>query len=214
MGFKKLFRIIRFKNDSSSLMSDNEETFLITGLGNPGKQYAETRHNIGFMVVDHLAKKLGVEFSRMQSNAMVTKARHLDHRLILAKPRTYMNNSGQAVGALVRFYKVPLENVLVIYDDADLDFEVLRIRPDGSSSGQKGMNSVITSLGTDKIPRLRVGIGRPPGRMPTPDYVLRPFSSEEKTVLPFITERAVDAVLDFIENDISSAMNKYNQKTT
>jgi len=195
-------------------MTDTGKIFLIAGLGNPGKQYAETRHNIGFIVVDQLAEKLGVEFRRMQSNAMVTKARYQDHRLILAKPRTYMNNSGQAVGALARFYKVPMENVLVIYDDADLDFEVLRLRPDGSSSGQKGMNSVINSLGTDKIPRLRIGIGRPPGRMPTPDYVLRPFSPEEQSVLPFITDRAVDAVLDFIENDIYSAMNKYNQKTT
>ena len=195
-------------------MSDNEMTFLIAGLGNPGKQYTDTRHNIGFVVVDHLAQRLGVEFSRMQSNAMVTKARYLDHRLILAKPRTFMNNSGQAVGALVRFYKVPLENVLVVYDDADLDFEMLRIRQEGSSSGQKGMNSVINSLGTDKIPRLRVGIGRPPGRMPTPDYVLRPFSSDEQEVLPFIIDRAVDAVLEFIEHDILSAMNKYNQKTT
>ena len=194
-------------------MSDDEKSFLIAGLGNPGKQYAETRHNIGFVVVDHLAKRLGVEFRRMQSNAMVTKARYLDHRLILAKPRTYMNNSGQAIGALVRFYKIPLENVLVIYDDADLDFEMLRIRQEGSSSGQKGMNSVINSLGTDKIPRMRVGIGRPPGRMPTPDYVLRPFSNEEQGVLPFIIDRAVDAVLEFIENDIFSAMNKYNQKT-
>ena len=205
MGIKKYL---------NSLMSDNEMTFLIAGLGNPGKQYTDTRHNIGFVVVDHLAQRLGVEFSRMQSNAMVTKARYLDHRLILAKPRTFMNNSGQAVGALVRFYKVPLENVLVVYDDADLDFEMLRIRQEGSSSGQKGMNSVINSLGTDKIPRLRVGIGRPPGRMPTPDYVLRPFSSDEQEVLPFIIDRAVDAVLEFIEHDILSAMNKYNQKTT
>jgi len=194
-------------------MSNDEKTFLIAGLGNPGKQYAETRHNIGFNVLDHLAKRLGVEFRRMQSNAMVTKARYLDHRLILAKPRTFMNNSGQAVGALVRFYKVPLENVVVIYDDADLDFEMLRIRQEGSSSGQKGMNSVINSLGTDKIPRLRIGIGRPPGRMATPDYVLRPFSSEEQGVLPFIIDRAVDAILEIIENDILSAMNKYNQKT-
>lgn len=194
-------------------MSDDGKTFLIAGLGNPGKQYTETRHNIGFVVVDHLAHRLGVEFRRMQSNAMVTKARYLDHRLILAKPRTFMNNSGQAVGALVRFYKVPFENVLVIYDDADLDFEMLRIRQDGSSSGQKGMNSVINSLGTDKIPRLRIGIGRPPGRMQTPDYVLRPFSPEEQGLLPFIIDRAVEAVLEFIEHDIFSAMNKYNPKT-
>lgn len=194
-------------------MTEDKKVFLIAGLGNPGKQYTETRHNIGFMVLDMLAKHLGAEFRRMQSQAMVTQTQYQDHKLILAKPRTFMNNSGQAVGALARFYKVPFENMLVIYDDADLDFEVLRIRPEGSSSGQKGMASIIQSLGTDQIPRLRIGIGRPPGRMETPAYVLLPFSKEEKTVLPFILERAVDAVLEFIRNDIHMAMNKYNQKS-
>lgn len=194
-------------------MTEDKKVFLIAGLGNPGKQYTETRHNIGFMVLDQLAKHLGAEFRRMQSQAMVTQTQYQNHKLILAKPRTFMNNSGQAVGALARFYKVPFENMLVIYDDADLDFEVLRIRPEGSSSGQKGMASIIQSLGTDQIPRLRIGIGRPPGRMETPAYVLLPFSKEEKTVLPFILERAVDAVLEFIRNDIHMAMNKYNQKS-
>ena len=194
-------------------MIEKNKIFLIAGLGNPGKQYAETRHNIGFMIVDQLAKQLGVEFRRMQSKAMVTQAQHNGHRLILAKPRTFMNNSGQAVGALARFYKVPFENILVIYDDADLDFNVIRLRPDGSSSGQKGMESVIQLLGTDQIPRLRIGIGRPPGRMETPAYVLLPFSGEEKEVLNFIIDRAVDAIFEFIQNGIDSAMNKFNQKT-
>jgi PTH1 family peptidyl-tRNA hydrolase len=203
-----LQKIREFKNH---LMTNNKKVILIAGLGNPGKQYSETRHNIGFKVIDQLAQKLGVEFRRMQSKAMVTKAQYLDSRLILAKPRTFMNNSGQAVGALARFYKVPMENILVIYDDVDLDFESLRLRPDGRSSGQKGMDSVIRSLGTDQIPRLRIGIGRPPGRMETPDYVLRPFSADEKSVLPFIIDRAVDAILEFVQNDIDSAMNKFNQ---
>jgi len=194
-------------------MIEENKIFLIAGLGNPGKQYAETRHNIGFMIVDQLAKQLGVEFRRMQSKAMVTQAQYNSHRLILAKPRTFMNNSGQAVGALARFYKVPYENILVIYDDADLDFDVLRLRPDGSSSGQKGMESVIQLLGTDQIPRLRIGIGRPPGRMETPAYVLLPFSGEEKEVLNFIIDRAVDAIFEFIQTGIDSAMNKFNQKT-
>jgi len=193
-------------------MTEDKKIFLIAGLGNPGKQYAETRHNIGFMVVDQLAKHLGVEFRRMQSKAMVTNATYQNHRVILAKPRTFMNNSGQAVSALARFYKVPQENILVIYDDADLDFEVLRMRPEGSSSGQKGMASIIQSIGTDQIPRLRIGIGRPPGRMETPAYVLLPFSADEKTILPFILERAVEAVLEFIDSDIHTAMNKFNPK--
>lgn len=194
-------------------MKEEEKIFLIAGLGNPGKQYAETRHNIGFMVLDQLAKKLGTEFRRMQSKAMVTQSQYAGHRLILAKPRTFMNNSGQAIGALARFYKVPFENILVIYDDADLDFDVIRLRPDGSSSGQKGMESVIQLLGTDQIPRLRIGIGRPPGKMETPAYVLLPFSIEEKEVLPFIINRSMEAVFEFIQNDIDAAMNKFNQKT-
>lgn len=194
-------------------MKEENKIFLIAGLGNPGKQYAETRHNIGFMVLDQLAKKLGTEFRRMQSKAMVTQSQYAGHRLILAKPRTFMNNSGQAIGALARFYKVPFENILVIYDDADLDFDVIRLRPDGSSSGQKGMESVIQLLGTDQIPRLRIGIGRPPGKMETPAYVLLPFSIEEKEVLPFIINRSVEAVFEFIQNDIDAAMNKFNQKT-
>ena len=194
-------------------MKEENKIFLIAGLGNPGKEYAETRHNIGFMVVDQLAKHLGVEFRRMQSKAMVTQGWYAEHRLILAKPRTFMNNSGQAVGALARFYKVPFENILIVYDDADLDFEVIRLRPDGSSSGQKGMESVIQLLGTEQIPRLRIGIGRPPGKMETPAYVLLPFSIEEKEILPFIIDKSVDAVLEFIQNGIDAAMNQFNQKT-
>jgi len=193
-------------------MKKDAKSFLIAGLGNPGKQYADNRHNIGFMVLDQLAERLGVEFRRMQSNAMMTKAKYLDHTLILAKPRTFMNRSGQAIGALTRFYKVPYENIMIIYDDADLDFEVIRLRPYGSSSGQKGMDSVLKSLGTEKIPRLRIGIGRPPGKMETPDFVLRPFSQDEKIVLPFVLDRAVEAVLEFIQKDIESAMNKFNPK--
>lgn len=195
-------------------MTDEKKTYLIAGLGNPGKEYAETRHNIGFMVLDQLAKELSIEFRRMQSKAMVTQAHYSGQRLILAKPRTFMNNSGQAVGALARFYKIPHNQIIVIYDDADLDFEIIRLRPEGSSSGQRGMASVIQALGTDQIPRLRIGIGRPPGRMETPAYVLLPFTAEEKNVLHFILARAIEAVLEFIQNDIHSAMNKYNQKTT
>lgn len=185
---------------------------LIAGLGNPGKEYANTRHNIGFMVVDELARLLNTEFNKVQSNAMITTVQHPAGKIVLAKPRTFMNLSGQAVAALLRYYRVELENFLVIYDDVDLDFEVLRIKPDGSSSGQKGMQSVIQSLGTDQFPRLRVGVGRPPGRMPTPAYVLRPFTSQEEETLPFVIRKAADAALKFITSDIDTVMNIYNQK--
>lgn len=186
--------------------------FLIAGLGNPGKEYIDTRHNIGFMVVDQLAHDLKTEFSKMQSNAMIATVLHPAGKIILAKPRTFMNLSGQAVSALARYYHIELENLLVIHDDVDLEFEVIRIRPEGSSAGQKGMESIIQSLGTDQFPRLRVGIGRPPGRLPTPAYVLRPFTSQEQEVLPFIIQNAADAARAFITGDIETVMNKYNQK--
>jgi PTH1 family peptidyl-tRNA hydrolase len=187
-------------------------TFMIAGIGNPGKQYADTRHNIGFMVLNSLAGKLGVEFTRLKNKAFVTDTTFRENKLILVKPQTFMNNSGQAVSALMRFYKLPLENLLVVYDDVDLDFEVLRLRANGSSSGQKGMNSIIQQMGSDEIPRLRVGIGRPPGRMPTPNYVLQRFSKEQEEILPFVIDRAVDAVLDYVTLGIIEAMNRHNQK--
>jgi PTH1 family peptidyl-tRNA hydrolase len=200
------------RKKTSSMNEPDNNTIMIAGLGNPGKEYAESRHNAGFMVVSTLAEKLGVEFTRLQNKAFVTKAEHQGKKLILVKPQTYMNNSGQAVSALMRFYKLPLENLLVVYDDVDLDYEVLRMRANGSSSGQKGMNSIIQQLGSDEIPRLRVGVGRPPGRMPTPKYVLQRFSKEQEEALPFVIDRAVDAVLDFVTMGIIEAMNRHNQK--
>ncbi|KAA3648817.1 MAG: aminoacyl-tRNA hydrolase [Chloroflexi bacterium] len=187
-----------------------ENTYLIAGLGNPGKEYQDNRHNVGFMVASKLAEKLGENFSRMQSNAMIAKAQHKDLRIILAKPRTFMNNSGQAVAALVRFYKVPQHNILIIYDEADLPYETLRLRPEGRSAGQKGMKSVLQHLGTQEIARLRVGVGRPPGRMSTPDYVLQDFSKQQKETLPFVIDHAAEAALAFIEEGIETAMNQYN----
>ncbi|MEN8241656.1 MAG: aminoacyl-tRNA hydrolase [Chloroflexota bacterium] len=187
---------------------------MIAGLGNPGKQYADTRHNVGFMVIDTIARKLGVEFTRLKNKSFVTPASYQGKKLILVKPQTFMNNSGHAVSALMRFYKLPLENLLVIYDDADLDFEMLRMRPNGSSSGQKGMNSIIQQLGSNEIARLRIGIGRPPGRMPTPKYVLQRFSREQEDALPFVLERATDAVFTFTAEGILPAMNRFNQKPT
>ncbi|MFQ5617119.1 MAG: aminoacyl-tRNA hydrolase, partial [Anaerolineales bacterium] len=141
--------------------------FLIAGLGNPGREYAGNRHNVGFMLVDRLAERLRVRFTRMQNKALVTDALWQEHKLILAKPQTYMNESGQAVAPLVRFYKIPLENLLVAFDDMDIPLGAIRIRPKGGSGGQKGMKSVIQRLGNQQgFPRIRLGLGRPPGQMP------------------------------------------------
>lgn len=185
--------------------------FLIAGLGNPGRQYAETRHNLGFMVLDRIAERINTEFRKIESNALIAKKLYAGKQLILAKPRTFMNLSGQAVGSLARYYKIETDHILVIYDDVDLEFDITRIKPEGSSSGQKGMNSVIRSLGTNQIPRLRMGIGRPNGRMDTADYVLQRFSREQEEVLPLFIDRAADAVLHWLDCGIDAAMTKYNQ---
>ncbi len=192
------------------LNTEPSETFLIAGLGNPGREYKETRHNLGFMVVDRLALRLGVAFTRVESRALVTKGSHAGQRVILAKPQTYMNESGSAVGALLRFYKVELDNLLVTYDDVDLPFGTLRLRPGGGSAGQKGMKSIIERVGSEAFPRLRVGLGRPPGRMDAAAYVLQNFDRAEAAELPALLDRAADAVLLYIAEGLQRSMNQFN----
>lgn len=184
--------------------------YLITGLGNPGRDYKETRHNIGFMALDRLAARLDQTFGKVQSQALIARADYKGSRLILAKPQTYMNLSGQAVGALARFYKVSPAHLIVAYDDVDLPFGSIRIRPGGGSAGQKGMLSIIERLGSENFPRMRLGIGRPPGRMDAANYVLLPFHKDEQAELPFILDRAADAILTFVTGGLEKAMNQYN----
>lgn len=190
------------------------QTFLIVGLGNPGREYANTRHNVGFMLVDRLAERLGVSFTRAQHKALITDARYQGHKLILAKPQTYMNESGQAVSALLNFYKIPLENLLVAFDDMDLPLGQIRIRPKGGSSGQKGMKSIIQRLGQENFPRLRLGVGHPPGRIPPPDYLLQDFTRDERTRVEPALANAVDAILTFVTEGLEIAMNRFNGTVT
>ena len=188
--------------------------YLIVGLGNPDREYRGNRHNVGFMVLDQLADRLETSFSRVKMQAMMTAIRWNDERLILIKPQTYMNLSGQAVSSFLRYYKLPLEHLLVVYDDVDLPFETLRLKPNGGDAGQKGVRSIIQQLGTQEFPRLRVGIGRPPGRTPVSSYVLQDFSSAEKELLPFVLDQAASAAFHFIEHGLDSAMTLYNQQPT
>jgi peptidyl-tRNA hydrolase, PTH1 family len=190
------------------------DVFLVVGLGNPGREYAATRHNIGFHIADHLATTLGVRFSRQQNHAFVAAGRRGEAKVILAKPQTYMNLSGQSVAGLVRFHKVPLAHLLVCCDDIDLPFGTLRVRASGGSAGQRGMQSILDSLATKEVPRLRFGVGRPPGRMDAADYVLRDFEPEEDEVLPPIIEKAVQAVLTFLDSSLEDTMNRYNAVST
>jgi PTH1 family peptidyl-tRNA hydrolase len=204
-------RLFKHPKDANQQGEENSPTpFLIIGIGNPGREYRNNRHNAGFMVVDRLAEQLGVTFSRVESKALVTKGEYEGRRIVLAKPQTYMNLSGQAARSLVNFYKIPLEHFLVAYDDVDLPIGTIRLRPGGGSAGQKGMASIIERLGTQEFPRLRVGIGRPPGRREAADYVLEDFSQAEKTILEDALERATQAIQLFITDGLESAMNQFN----
>jgi peptidyl-tRNA hydrolase, PTH1 family len=184
--------------------------FLVAGLGNPGKEYRDTRHNVGFMLLDRMAEKLRVTFSRVEMRALVTKAEYEGRKLVLAKPQTYMNLSGKSVASLARFYKIPASHLLVIYDEVDLPFGTLRIRPAGGSAGHKGMGSIVEALGTDEFPRLRIGIGRPAGRKSAADYVLQDLSKDEQVFLLPTLDRAVEAVFTFINSGVEAAMNQFN----
>jgi PTH1 family peptidyl-tRNA hydrolase len=192
--------------------SVNSLMFLIAGLGNPGREFRNSRHNIGFMLINCLAERLETTFSRMESKALVTKSKYQGRSIVLAKPQTYMNLSGQAIGSLVRFYKIPLENLLVLYDDVDLPFGRIRIRPAGGSAGHKGMESIINQLGTQDFPRLRFGVGRPPGSKGAASYVLKNFSGDDVDFLPQFLDRGTDAVLTYIVDGLDPAMNRFNSK--
>ncbi len=186
------------------------EPFLLAGLGNPGREYRESRHNFGFMVVDRIAEQLNSEFKKGQFKAVIAILSHQGRRVILAKPQTYMNLSGQAVVPLLNYYKIPRANLLVIHDDLDLPFSSLRMRPGGGSGGQKGLASIIDRLGTQDFARLRCGIGHPPGQMEVTDYVLNKFAKDEAPLLPSILDNAASAALSFVTNGIQETMTRYN----
>jgi peptidyl-tRNA hydrolase, PTH1 family len=186
------------------------DPYLLIGLGNPGREYRDNRHNVGFMLIDRLIIRLNARGMKVQSKAIVTTATYEDRKLILAKPQTYMNLSGQSAQGLLHFYKLPVENMLVAHDDLDIPFGTIRIRPGGGPGGQRGMASTIEQLGTKNFPRLRIGIGRPPGRMDPSDYVLQNFSRDEMKILSEIIDRAADAALAFVVDGLNKAMNKYN----
>ena len=188
-----------------------DRTFIVIGLGNPGREYKDNRHNVGFMLIDRLSVRLDVRLNRVQAKAIVGSTHHNNDKIILAKPQTYMNLSGQSAQGLAKFYKIPLENLIVAHDDLDLSQGTLRIRPGGGAGGQKGVASSIERLGSNDFPRLRIGIGRPPsGRMDPAAYVLQNFNSKEMEIMSAVLDQAAAAVLEFIENGLNAAMNKFN----
>jgi peptidyl-tRNA hydrolase, PTH1 family len=185
------------------------DRWLVIGLGNPGREYERSRHNMGFMVVDELARRQGARVSDRAARSLTGRIRVGDRELVLAKPQTMMNLSGLAAKALRAKYGVPLERTLVVHDELDLPFGRLRIRKGGSSAGNHGMDSVIASFGSKDFIRFRVGIGRPPGD--GVDYVLSPFTPEERAQLPAFAGRAADAVLFIVEHGLDRAMTEFNR---
>jgi PTH1 family peptidyl-tRNA hydrolase len=174
---------------------------LVVGLGNPGPRYADNRHNIGFRAVEVVAEHCGLTFTRSEHHAETAHGRIAEERVILAKPQTWMNDSGRAVAPLSRFYKIVPEDILVIYDDLDLPLGTIRFRQEGSSGGHRGVQSIIDHLDTDSFPRLRIGIGRPPGRMDPAAYVLQDFSEEEAPLVREVLGKARELTQDWIVGD-------------
>lgn len=184
--------------------------YLIVGLGNPGKEYAETRHNVGFRVVDELARRFALTFGKLERKAFTATGVIHGKKVILTKPQTYMNLSGEAVRSLVDFYKVETPNLLVISDDLDIPLGTLRLRKLGGAGGQNGMRSVIQHLGTPEFSRLRFGIGRPPGKMQPKDYVLSQFKGDDAILAAQMIDRAANAAEVWLRSGIDAAMNQYN----
>lgn len=182
-------------------------THIVVGLGNPGLKYANTRHNAGFIVMDHLAEKLGVKIDRSKFQSLVAEVTIKDKRVLLMQPQTFMNNSGYAVCEAANFYKIPAENIIVISDDVNLDVGRLRVRGSGSAGGQKGLNDIIVQMGTDKIPRIRVGVGK----KPHPDYdmvnwVLGVFPEPDRKAIDDLMPVVYEGIEKLLLGDTPGAM--------
>ncbi|NLG88642.1 MAG: aminoacyl-tRNA hydrolase [Clostridiaceae bacterium] len=184
--------------------------FIIAGLGNPGKEYERTRHNTGFLCIDYLSALYRIPVSKIKFKSLIGEGIIQGKKVVLAKPQTYMNNSGEAIKAIADYYKVDAGNVVIIYDDVDLEPGVIRIRPKGSSGTHNGMKSIIYHLQTDEFPRFRIGIGKPPENVDMVSYVLGVFSEEEQRIINEVIERTAMAVGDFLAAGIETAMSKYN----
>lgn len=190
----------------------SEEQHLVVGLGNPGPAYAGNRHNVGQHVADVLADRVGLTFKSHKAGAVVAEGRLSPGgpRVVLAKPGSYMNLSGGPVAQLAKFTKIPIERIVVIHDDLDLDFDVVRVKVGGGHGGHNGLRDLIARLGGADFVRVRVGIGRPPGRQDPADFVLRDFSIDERKQLPVLLEDAADAVVAVVAEGALAAQNRFN----
>lgn len=184
--------------------------FIIAGLGNPGTKYHGSRHNIGFYVIDILAQAHGIKVNKIKHKALIGEGTIAGQRVVLAKPQTYMNNSGESLLALKQWYKLEDSNIILVYDDIDLDSGVLRIRPSGSAGSHRGMQSVVYLLNSDAFPRVRIGVSKPPEGWDMADYVLSRFTDDEIEPVKEACERARLAIECIISTGIEQAMSRYN----
>jgi PTH1 family peptidyl-tRNA hydrolase len=187
-----------------------DDSWLIVGLGNPGPEYSGNRHNAGFFVVDLLAARTGGKFKSHKSRADVVEGRLAGQRVVLAKPRTYMNDSGGPVAAARDFFKVPVERIIVVHDELDIPYGTLRLKAGGGDNGHNGLKSIRRSVGSGEFLRVRFGIGRPPGRMDAATFVLRDFSAAERKDLDFYVDRAADSVESLLTEGLERAQNAFN----
>ncbi len=187
-----------------------EERWLVVGLGNPGPEYAGTRHNAGHMVADLLAERMGARFKAHRTPNEVADGRLAGIPVTLAKPRTYMNVSGGPVAAIAAFYKIPPERIVVVHDELDVPFGAVRLKLGGGDNGHNGLRSITQALGTNEYHRARFGIGRPPGRMDAAAFVLRDFSAAERKELPLLTDRGADAVETLLSKGLAAAQNTFH----
>jgi PTH1 family peptidyl-tRNA hydrolase len=187
-----------------------DDRSLVVGLGNPGPRYAATRHNAGFFVVDLLAERMGARFKAHKGRADVVEGRLAGVPVVLMKPKSFMNESGGPVASIARFYKVPIERITVVHDELDLPFGSLRLKCGGGDGGHNGLRSTTSALGSKDYARVRVGIGRPPGRQDPADYVLREFAAAQRKDLAFHIDRAADAVETLLSAGLEAAQNQFN----
>lgn len=173
--------------------------FLIVGLGNPGEEYVGTRHNVGFEVLDEVGRKLGVTFRITRSRALIAEHYGDETRIILAKPQTFVNQSGESIKIIRDWFELSPSNVLVVHDDLDIPFGEIRVKEGGSSGGHKGLDSIVEHLGSEDFKRLRIGVGRPPGKKDPAEYVLEPFPAEERKELDVVVTEAADMAVDIAE---------------
>lgn len=184
--------------------------YFIVGLGNPGLQYENTRHNVGFMTIDYLANKYDIDVRKLKFKSLYGQGEISGHKVMLIKPQTYMNNSGEAVRELINFYKFDIDKLIVIYDDIDIDFGTIRIRKKGSAGSHNGMKSIIYQIQDDQFPRIKVSIGKKPERWDLAKFVLSGFSQEEVGVLEDEIRLAAEGIEIILKDDIDKAMNKCN----